>query len=161
MKSLKIFRSSTWRRAIMWSSFQLIRVTCWSLCSQKLLWESKKEDARGVPPLHNPKPQASSDVSRVTRIFGTISIWKITRRKYTTSETVLWYVRGTSVKRHFPMLKPRDHMATCFWVCPEVGCTRTGLKWKQEVDLHKQYHFSQKDKLARIAALLARWICSA
>ena len=60
-------------------------------------------------------------------------------------------------KETFPNVKAkRDHMATCFWVCPEVGCTRTGLKWKQEVDLHKQYHISQKDKLARIAALLAR-----
>ena len=81
--------------------------------------------------------------------------FKIYYLDYTISGTILCIC--AFCKETFPNLKAkRDLMATCFCVCPEVGCTLTGLKWKQEVDLHKQYHISQKDKLARIAALLAR-----
>ena len=50
----------------------------------------------------------------------------------------------------------KAHMAACFWVCPEPGCTRTGLKWRQEVRLHKQSHLQRYEKLARIEGYLTQ-----
>jgi hypothetical protein len=46
-------------------------------------------------------------------------------------------------------------MSSCFWVCPETDCTRTGLKWKQEVAWHQQWHVRRSEKAARIAQYLA------
>ena len=48
----------------------------------------------------------------------------------------------------------RSHMASCFWVCPELDCTRTGLKWTQEVEWHQQWHHRRAEKIARIAEYL-------
>lgn len=53
------------------------------------------------------------------------------------------------------LLEKKEHMASCFWVCPEPECTRTGLKWKQEVISHQQSHARKSAKLARIAQYLA------
>ena len=108
MKTLKIFRLSTWRRAIMWSSFQLIRVTCWSLCSQKLLWESKKEDARGVPPPPQPEAPSKFRCEPWNRNFRDIFNLEDHEKKVHNQRDGSLICGGTSAKRHFPILKPRE-----------------------------------------------------